>query len=167
MTMWLTGMMGTGKSSAGLRAAASLGVPFHDTDVEVSAASGSSIQELWESIGEEGFRDLERAMVSRLAGAEAIVATGGGVVLDRRNREVMSGSGTVIWLQASPEALMERIGDDGERPLISGSPDPLAALEGIAAARSELYRELADHAIDTSHRSVDDVAGEIEALWVR
>ncbi len=163
--MWLTGMMGSGKTSCGMKAAASLGVPFHDTDVEVTRETGSTIPELWASIGEDGFRDLERAAVSRFAGKVAIVATGGGAVTDVRNREAMSASGTVVWLQAPAEVLLARLGGEGERPLLAPGADPLVVLRDLAAERSGWYVELADHVIDTTDRTVDDVAREIEALW--
>ncbi len=165
MTMWLTGMMGSGKTSAGIKAAASLGVAFHDTDAEVAHENGRTIRELWEALGEDGFRELERAAVSRLAGADAIVATGGGVVTDARNREAMAGSGTVIWLQAPAEILLTRVGGDTGRPLLAAAGDPLVVLRDLAAERSGWYGSFADHVIDTSDLTVDEVALEIEALW--
>jgi shikimate kinase len=167
MTMWLIGMMGAGKTSAGAEAAAALGVPFRDTDLEVVEETGSSIQELWDSIGERAFRDLESVVVKRLAGSAAIVATGGGVVVDGRNREAMSRSGKVVWLQAPPEVLLARVGSDGERPLLATADDALTVLSDIAASREPWYRGLADHVIDTSERSVDEVARELEVLWER
>ena len=163
--MWLTGMMGSGKTSSGMKAAASLGVPFHDTDVEVARATGSTIRELWDSIGEDGFRDLERTAVSRLAGTVAIVATGGGAVTDALNREVMAASGPVVWLQAPAEILLARVDSEGGRPLLAPDADPLVVLRDLVAERSGWYLELADHVIDTTDRTVDEVAREIEALW--
>ena len=165
MTMWLTGMMGSGKTTSGKLAAASLQVEFHDTDAEVSRQGGSTIEELWHAIGEDAFRDLERSVVSRLAGTVAIVATGGGVVADETNREIMASTGPVVWLQAPPEILLARVGHDGGRPLLSEAADPLVVLRDLAAARSGWYQQLADHVIETSGRNAEEIAAEIEALW--
>lgn len=165
MTLWVAGMMGTGKTSSGGVAAANLGVPFYDTDVEITVAFGCSISELWERVGETGFRDMESATVLRLAGLEAIVATGGGVILDAGNRTVMGSTGPIVWLQASPEEILERVGSTAGRPLLDNSPDPLEELRVITAQRSGWYREVADHVIETTGKSVVDVATEIAALW--
>jgi shikimate kinase len=73
----------------------------------------------------------------------------------------------VVWLQAPPEALLARVGNDGERPLLAAAADPIAVLSDIAASREMWYRALADHVIDTSELSVGEVARELEALWVR
>jgi shikimate kinase len=165
MTMWLAGMMGSGKTSCGGVAAASLGVPFFDTDVEVTAASGSTLAELWDRIGEAAFRELENAVVQRLAGEKAIVATGGGVVLDPGNREVMTATGPIVWLRATPEDLLERVGSIPGRPLLDVSSDRLRELRSLSEERAVWYREAAEHEIDTTAKSIAEVADEIAALW--
>jgi shikimate kinase len=165
MTMWLAGMMGSGKTSCGVVAAAKLGVPFYDTDLEVTAAFDCTVTELWERLGEPGFRELESAVVLRLAGEKAIVATGGGVVLDSGNREVMTATGPIVWLQATPEELLERVGSTPGRPLIDRSQDRLGELRSISVERDVSYREAADHVIETTGKSIAEVADEIAALW--
>jgi shikimate kinase len=165
MTMWLAGMMGSGKTSCGVVAAANLGVPFYDTDLEVTAALDCSVAELWERLGESGFRELESAVVVRLAGEEAIVATGGGVVLGSGNREVMTATGPIVWLQATAEELLERVGSTPGRPLLDRSHDRLGELRSISGERDVWYREAADHVIETTGKSIAEVAEEIAALW--
>lgn len=165
MTMWLAGMMGSGKTSCGGVAAVSLGVPFYDTDIEVTAAFGCTVAELWERIGEPGFRELENAVVLRLAGEKAIVATGGGVVLDPGNREVMTATGPIVWLRATPEELLERVGSIPGRPLLDRSPDRLGKLRSLSEERARWYGEAADHEIETTAKSIAEVADEIAALW--
>ena len=86
-TLWLVGVMGAGKTTAGRMAASVLGVPFWDTDEMVESDAGASIAEIWAKDGEDAFRDLESSVVARLSGEEGIVATGGGAVLDPANRE--------------------------------------------------------------------------------
>ncbi|MEX1124840.1 MAG: shikimate kinase [Acidimicrobiia bacterium] len=165
MTMWLAGMMGSGKTSCGGVAAASLGVPFYDTDVEVTAALDCTLAELWERGGELRFRELEKGVVLRLAGEEAIVATGGGVVLDSENREMMTTTGSIVWLQATPEKLLERVGSTPGRPLLDRSEDRLGELRSLYEERARWYREAADHVIETTAKSIAEVAHEIAALW--
>jgi len=161
--MWLVGMMGSGKTRGGRLAATLLGVGFADTDVEVARSAGRTVARIWSSRGEEGFRDLEREAVSSLAGFAGIVATGGGVILDEGNREIMS-AGRVVWLRASPRALAARVSGT-ERPLLhAGRPD-VETLTRLLADREELYRALAHHEMDTEGLEVDEVAHRIESLW--
>lgn len=165
MTMWLVGMMGSGKSAAGRLAASRLGVAFADTDELVAEAAGLLIQELWEEEGEAGFREQERGVVKALAGFDGIVATGGGLVLDEGNRAVI-GEGTVVWLKADTRVLAERLGPSAaHRPLLSGGATPAETLTRILEERDALYRMVADHEIDTSGSDVESTARRIEGLW--
>lgn len=165
MRIWLVGMMGTGKTAAGRVAANRLGVGFADTDELVEAEAGRSIQDLWESDGESAFRDLEREVVGDLAAFDGVIATGGGVVLDAGNREVIR-EGTVVWLRAAPPALVERLGRAEDRPLLSETVSSTdGTLSRLLEERGDLYRSLADHEIDTENLEVDEVARRIESLW--
>lgn len=164
MTMWLVGMMGSGKTRGGRLAATRLGVGFADTDEEVSRAVGRPVAGIWASLGEAGFREAERQVVAGLAGFAGIVATGGGVILDERNREIIS-SGRVVWLRASPRALAVRVSGT-ERPLLhSGDGPDVDTLTGLLADREELYRAIAHHEVDTEGIAVEEVAQRIESLW--
>ncbi|HSO49862.1 MAG TPA: shikimate kinase [Acidimicrobiia bacterium] len=165
MTMLLAGMMGSGKTSTGSLAAATLGVSFYDTDVEVTKAFDDTVAELWDRLGESGFRDLESAVVLKLAGEPAIVATGGGVVLDPENREVMTATGPIVWLQATPEVLMERVGASTGRPLLDRADDRLREIRSLSDERAGSYQDAADHVIDTSGKTIAQVADEIVSLW--
>ena len=165
MTLWLVGMMGSGKTSAGRLAADRLGVPFLDIDDQLAVASGTSMPELWGELGEQGFRRLERAEIEKLAGTEAIVSTGGGAVLDRANRQQMKDTGTVVWLKAEPAVLAGRLGTGNGRPLLDDHPDREARLTGLLDERSRAYGDAADYEIDTSTLSVEEVSKRIEGLW--
>lgn len=164
MTLWLVGMMGSGKTSAGELAASSLGVAFFDTDDLVAERAGTSLVAVWESGGEKGFRAREREAVSAVAGRVAVVATGGGVVLSGENRSTMTASGPVVWLDAPVEVLASRLGSGQGRPLL-GQGDPLQALLPLETERRELYRAVARHRIDTALLTQAEVAARIEALW--
>jgi len=165
MTIWLAGMMGSGKTSCGGVAASSLGIPFYDTDVEVTEEFDCTVAELWDHLGEPRFRALETAAVLRLAGEPAIVATGGGAVLEPQNREAMRATGPVVWLRATPEELLERVGRTAGRPLLDRAEDRLREIRSLAAERATRYQEAADHVIETSGKSIVEVADEIAALW--
>lgn len=164
MTLWLVGMMGSGKSSAGESAARHLGVDFYDTDRVVAERMGCSVAQLWGRRGETAFRDLEKVATSSLAGKEGIVSTGGGVVLDEGNRELITGSGVVIWLKASPSVLADRLDGHENRPLLSGNGNEEVLAE-ILAQREPLYRQVADHEIETDEMDVPEVADAIGAIW--
>lgn len=165
MTLWLIGMMGSGKSTVGRLIAGELGVDFNDTDQEVATRVGCSVAQLWEELGESAFRDLESEAVVRLAGREAVVATGGGVPLDADNRELMASSGTVVWLQASPAAMAERVGPGSGRPLLLNTPDPEAELQGLLDERTKAYESVAHLTVETDGRTPEDVAKEVVSAW--
>jgi len=165
MTLWLVGMMGTGKTSAGRLAAGRLGVPFIDVDEEIATDRGASISEMWAGLGEQGFRVLEAAAIDRVAGARAIVATGGGAVLDPANRNRMRETGTVIWLKTRPEVLAARLDSSGGRPLLDGHPDRGGQVAALLEERAQAYDDAANYEIDTSELSVEEVAMRIVGLW--
>ena len=160
-TVWLIGMMGSGKSAVGRRLAERRNVAFVDTDDEVEAEAAETIAELWDSQGEDAFRDIEERHVRRLAGREAVVATGGGAVLRPENVEQMRASGTVVWLRAPVDELSRRVGTGTSRPLLSG----LSTQERLTALldeRRSLYESAAHHVVETGGRSLDEVVDEVE-----
>ena len=166
MKIWLVGMMGSGKTSAGEMAAAKLGVPFADTDRLVEERVGASIAGFWKEHGEAAFRQVESDVVAELETVEGIVATGGGAVLDTTNRAIVARSGRVVWLDARPEALAARVGTGGERPLVGGRhASTRATLQLTLDERSSIYEDLAEHRIGTDDLSTEEVAAEIELLW--
>jgi shikimate kinase len=156
----LVGLMGSGKSWVGRRLATDLERPFVDTDDEVERRAGKAIAAIFADDGEPAFRDLEREVLTDVLAADppAVVATGGGIVLDARNRAALGGA-RVVFLHATPGTLANRVGEDGTRPLLGD--DPLASLTRLAAERDELYRSVADRVVEVGHRTrrqaVDDV----------
>ncbi len=159
----LIGLMGCGKSSIGRRLAAALGCGLVDLDDAIVQRAGMSIPELFAAFGEAHFRDLETAMLEEALNQEAIIATGGGVVLRERNRALLKGHPPVIWLKASPEFLANRIDGDRNRPLIAGG-DTLERLRQLAAERYPLYEACADHVIARDSMKKKQVVAAIRAL---
>lgn len=160
VTLWLVGMMGSGKTAVGRIVARGLGLPFVDLDDAVTRRACRSVPRLFADEGEAGFRRREADELSRVAGAPAaVVATGGGAVLDAGNRRRMRSRGLVIWLTASPEVLAARVGEDPGRPLLGG--DPRRHLERLAARRAAAYRAAAHLVVETDGRSPEEVAAEV------
>jgi shikimate kinase len=142
------GLMGSGKSSVGRRVAGLLDLPFVDVDAEIEARTGVTIAELFARDGEPAFRVLEADLVAELLdrGGRAVIAPGGGAVLDARTRQRLRDRADVIWLRALPSTLTHRTKPDDTRPLLTG--DHRATLERLAAERDPLYGEVADHIVD-------------------
>ena len=151
--IFLVGMMGAGKTTAGRLLARRLGWRFIDSDREIEARCGVGIPLIFEIEGEEGFREREARMVEEFTALEGIVlATGGGVVLRAENRGRLAARGTVIYLHAPPEALYRRVRNDRNRPLLA-TRDPLGRLRELYAVRDPLYREIADLIVETGAQS--------------
>ncbi|MDP2623537.1 MAG: shikimate kinase, partial [Actinomycetota bacterium] len=162
-TIWIIGMMGAGKTTVAPLVAARLEYEWVDTDRLVETRSGMSVVELF-GLGEASFRSEEAAAVRSMAGRQAVVACGGGVVLDDALVETMRGSGFVVWLDAPAEILLARTIADAERPLLSA--DPEGALRRILEERRWRY-EAAAHAAVSAGSSPDQVAEEVIEAWSR
>ncbi|HUG32283.1 MAG TPA: shikimate kinase [Acidimicrobiia bacterium] len=162
--MWLVGMMGSGKTSVGKAVANQVGVPFYDTDLMVTEMACLPIPEIWDGVGEEGFRRLENQVVAAIPESGVIVAAGGGAVLSKRNRERMTRDGVVVWLRCDPELLAKRIAGQGDRPLLEKGDIP-ETLTSIFEQRAPLYEEVATHIIDTDDLSIEDIVLEVVEVW--
>jgi len=161
----LVGMMGSGKSTVGARCAARLGRPFVDTDDLVASLAGVPVAELFARDGEAAFRELEASAVADACASPlpAVIAAGGGAVLDAANRRCMRDSGFVVWLQAPPAQLALRVGDARGRPLLSG--DPAGTLERLTALRHPAYEAAAHTTVDTAGLSIATVVDAVLARF--
>jgi len=164
LNLYLVGMMGSGKSTAGRHLAALLGYRFLDADQSIEQVAGRTIPAIFASEGEAGFRDLEAAVLNQIASWHSlVVATGGGVVTRPENWGQLR-QGVVIWLDAPDALLLERLSaDPTPRPLLQAD-DPAARLAALMAERRPLYAQ-ADLHIVQDGRSPEQVAAQIlEAL---
>lgn len=163
--IFLIGLSGSGKSTAGRILARLLGWEFVDTDDEIERRTGMSVARLFERDGEARFRQLELEVLRDVAAREPVViATGGGTPTIPAARPIL-GTGFVVWLSVSPEVAARRLlaaPNASERPLLQG--DPRARLEALLQARLELYRN-ADAAIHVDDLTPEDLAEEILRLW--
>jgi shikimate kinase len=153
--------MGSGKSSAGQGVAARMGMAALDTDRAMVERAGLSISEIFDRHGEEGFRFLEEAEVRRVKKASrTVISFGGGAVLKAANRDIINERCVSIWLWASPDAILGRIGDDGERPLLEGRARK-GEVEAMLNARLPFYARTADCIINTDGSTPDEIIERI------
>jgi shikimate kinase len=156
-------MMGSGKSTVGKAVAETVGAVFYDTDEMVVDEEERTIAQIWADEGEEGFRRREARAVQSVP-EDAIVAGGGGVVLDPANRETMARSGKVVWLRADAATLTERLQGATGRPLLSERGTEITLSE-LLTVREAIYSEVATHEVDTTSRTFADVVTEVVEIW--
>jgi shikimate kinase len=165
----LAGFMGTGKTEAGLRLSRVLGWPFVDTDTLVESGAGRSVADIFAGEGEAGFRARERVAVAAACRLpSAVIAIGGGALLDPDNRRLLLAAGPVVCLRATPREILRRVGEARDRPLLradgaTSEGERLARIEALLAARAPVYA-LATHAIDTDGLTPDQVVERLRAI---
>lgn len=162
--IFLVGLMGAGKTSVGRMLARRLNLEFYDADAEIERTTGVKIPVIFEIEGESGFRAREEKMIEQLSALNGIVlATGGGAVISKSNRQCLKNRGRVIYLRATPEDLWRRTRRDRNRPLLQ-TADPLGKLRLLHDQRDPLYREVADLIVDTGSQSVAHLISRIQQL---
>ena len=170
MNLYLIGYRGSGKTTVAAELARLLGWEWLDADDEIERRAGKSIKEIFASAGEQSFRDLEAAVVGDAAKlTRNVVALGGGAVLREESRQAIRGSGKVVWLEAPPEVLFQRISGDAStaerRPNLTAAGG-LAEVERLLAARSPVYAACADLTVDAATVAPAELARQI-ADWMR
>ena len=156
--VFLVGPMGAGKTTIGKYLAQHLKLRFVDTDTEIEARTGADIPWIFDVEGEEGFRVREQQVVEEMTLWDGVVlATGGGVILRPENRRALAGRGYVVYLYATVDEQVRRTRRDRRRPLLQNG-DPEQILRDLMTERDPLYREIADHIIETDTCSPRTVA---------
>ena len=165
----LVGLMGSGKSAVARRLAGD-GIAILDTDRLVEKAAGCTVREIFAGQGEEGFRVLEEQAVSECLShpGRAVVAAAGGVVTREANRRALNeargrGEAWIVWLHTDTGELVRRVTKGTHRPLLDD--DPVGTLRRLDAERSPMYENVADVRVDTTHKSLDEVTGEVLAAF--
>jgi shikimate kinase len=164
----LVGMMGSGKTTVGRMLARQLGKVFVDSDEEIIKRTGVTVPHIFDVEGEAGFRQREAAAIRELTGRENLVlATGGGAVLDEKNREMLQQNGVVVYLKASVHDLWQRTRHDRNRPLLQ-TDNPHARLAELFQQRDPLYRQVSDIVVQSGKQSAHalmlHLTGEIETF---
>jgi shikimate kinase len=149
LNIYLIGMMGSGKSTIGPVLAASLGYSFLDTDTTIEKLAGQTVTEIFQTVGEVQFRQIETQVLAEVsAHIRLVVATGGGIAIERENWNHLH-QGLVIWLDPSVDILVERLQDDTShtsRPLLATDEEDLTTkLNRILAVRRDRYAEADIH----------------------
>ena len=160
--IFLVGPMGVGKTTIGKKLAGLLKRPFFDVDAEIETRCGADIPWIFDMEGEQGFRDREtRAFEDIVAsGDQAVIATGGGIVLSSVNREILQDNGQVVYLSASKEQLYERTRRDKSRPLLQVE-NRLQVIAELLEIRHPLYTEVADLVFPSQGGQVSKVAQKL------
>jgi len=162
----IIGFSFTGKSVVGKRVAQKLGWEYIDSDHAIAAAVGKPVPAIFAEKGEAHFRNLEREMLQKAcSGKRRVIVTGGGAIVDTRNRELFSQSGVVICLEAQPKTIIERLlkstqmEDTIPRPLLNAA-DPLARIIQLKASR-QAYYAVADRAVYSDDLTVEETVESV------
>lgn len=163
----LLGVRGAGKSTVGVALARRLKRPFVEVDRQIEDAAGLRLDQIFELHGEAYYRKVEREVLRRLLVRRTplVLATGGSIVGDERNYALLRARCQTVWLKARPQDHWDRVVAQGDRRPMAEKPHAFAELEQLLAARASRYA-LADHTVDTSHRTAAAVVDELAALAV-
>lgn len=154
------GLMGAGKTAIGRKLAATLGLPFLDSDQEIEAVSRMTVPELFERYGEPEFRALEQRVIARLLDhGPQVLSTGGGAFMNAQTRDLIARLGVSVWLKADIDVLMERVSKKQNRPLLK-NPDPRGVMERLIAERYPVYG-LADVTVPTRDERKEVITAEV------
>lgn len=162
----LIGLRGAGKSTIGKKAAEKLGVPFVELDERIEQTAGMPLVQIFEIYGDGYFRKLEREVLSAIIHdieGGAIIATGGGIVMDPESWRLLKRSTKTLWLKAKPEEHLKRVIAQGDTRPMKNRPSAMSELRALLAARAPLYKE-ADETIDTSSLGVAGAVSRVVAL---
>ncbi len=156
-SVFLIGMMGSGKSVLGNLLADMLGLPFFDLDEAIEAYHCLSIPQIFDKYGEAAFREMESKLPEwfNLPKSGAVIATGGGFPLAESNRRWMKQNGLLIWLQADEKTILKRLENAKNRPLFQKE-----RISELMTKRNFVYQQ-ADVYIQTDDKTIEKTAKEI------
>ncbi len=159
--IYLIGFMGAGKTAVARTLSEMTKKEKVDTDDIITKRVGKSISDIFSEDGEEYFRKVEREVVSSLtAENDLIVACGGGVIKSEENLAKLKRGGTVVFLYASPETVLERVSRNNRRPLLEGKKN-LSDIKAMMDERMPFYEKAYDIRIDVDGKSLEEIAEEI------
>lgn len=162
--IYLTGFMGSGKSTVGKELSMKLSRPLLDMDKMIEDKAGCSIKEIFNNQGEAYFRQLETDVLKDIQQmSHQVVSTGGGAVLKEENRLSMQAGGKVVFLHASVEHLMKHLKNDKNRPLLQVE-DPEAAIVEMLAKRESHYLSAANLIIQATGKTIMEIVDEIISM---
>lgn len=168
MVIFLIGMMGAGKSTVGLALAKMLDYEFVDLDAVIAKNTELSISQIFEQFGEAEFRNIEKRILKENIHENAVIATGGGSVINAENRELMEKTENkkVIWLKAPPSVIAKRLNEDVTRPLLKGK-NIVEQIAELLKIREKMYGAVADVVLDTENYTQYELAEKIVGLLAK
>ena len=159
--IYLIGLMGSGKTTRGKILSKKLDKNFYDSDHVIEEKLGVDVPMIFEYEGEAGFREREKDSLKELVSKQNIVlATGGGMILSKSNRDLLSENGIVIYLKSNQKDLILRMKNDKTRPLLKNGNVELI-IKKLCQEREPLYEEIADFQIATKNKRIHEVVNEI------
>lgn len=160
--------MGAGKTSIGRRYSEKNNINFIDIDKLIEDKAGIKVSDIFRIHGEDYFRNFETKVLSELLDAKErnVISVGGGLPMRQENRDILRQLGNVIYLEASKETIIDRIGQDTSRPLLMGE-DREEKVYRLLAERDSIYRDLADFTVATDKKSFSEIIEEIEVMLVK
>jgi len=162
--IYLIGLMGSGKTTLGKILSKKLDKNFYDSDHVIEEKLGVDVPMIFEYEGEAGFREREKDSLKELVSKKNIVlATGGGIILSKSNRDLLSENGIVIYLKSNQKDLIKRMKNDKTRPLLkNGNIEEI--IKKLCKEREPLYEEIADFEIMTKNKRIHEVVNEIVTI---
>ncbi len=161
----LIGFASCGKSTIGWHVATRLKLEFYDLDQQIETrfqeteSQALSCRQIYTTYGKDRFRDLEADALARLTVQRVVLATGGGAPLQIRNQARLRTLGLILYLQASPEVLVERMQTKGIPAYLWDDPTGKNFLD-FWCERHEIYTALANGIIETTGKDVDTITAE-------
>jgi len=160
MNIVLIGFRGTGKTEIGQELSKKLSLDFVDIDSEIEKETNKTIKSIFEEEGEEKFRNYEKELTKKISCRDnQIIATGGGIILNKENIENLKKYGRVILLTAHPKTIYERI-KNTERPKLTDKEE-FEEIVFLLKKRKKQYKEVADFIINTDNLDVNNVVFKI------
>ena len=160
--IYLIGMMGSWKSTVGKQLAKIINLDFIDIDDQIEEMMNMNISDIFTKFGEKRFREMESAYFSEICKQKGkIFSTGGGIILDFKNREILQDTGITIFLDTSISVLVNRIRNTKKRPLLNNSQDLQKTLENIWFDRKHFYKDCAKYTVNTNDLKPNQVTNNI------
>lgn len=160
----LVGLMGAGKTTIGQLLAQKTQLDLIDLDQKIVADAGKRIPDIFEEVGEIGFRQLETQALRESLAQNVILSTGGGVVTQAVNRMLLKNCAVpVVYLQADASVLYRRVCGDNNRPIAKNLN--LQGFQDLAQKRADFYEEVSDLTIKTDGTTPDMVTAQIFSVY--
>ena len=160
-TIYITGFMGSGKTTVGQAISQHLNLPVFDTDTYIEKKMDKSVKEIFRDQGENFFRQEESSALKELPLENAIVTTGGGIIKSKENRQWMKQHGIIVFLYADITEVMKRLEGDITRPLILDKS--MEEVKALFQNRLPFYKE-AHYTVNTNGKKIEEIVTEIERM---